>query len=199
MFFFSNDLFYHFVSITNLVNSVQPDITVNTHYYIEDPTYAEALRKNAINLVSNGALHSNIGEPVSPLNSVAGTEDQSEHSLQNNMLNTISNNNLLTPVGNGSIQHTGSVNDSALLFGYASINGLTIASSMNHQIPPMPPLRSTNHLNGNTDKLLNGGYSAYATLQPRINNNLNNLNNLNNTNRFPSPSTLLNTSTGHLV
>lgn len=181
---------------------------MTTHYYIEDPTYAEALRKNAINLVSNGGLHSSSLEPNSPLNSVAGTEDPSEHSLtqNNNILNTISNNTLLTPIGNGT------VNDSALLFGYASINGLTTIA--NQQIPPMPPLRSSaHHLNHNahTDKLLNEyqvGYSTLAAPGSRLNNNLNmnnlNLNNLNNLNlnnstQFPPPPTLPNSSIGHLV
>ena len=171
---------------------------MNTHYYIEDP-YAEALRKNAINLVSNGGLHSGSVEPVSPMNSVAGTEDQSDHSLPNNMLNTISSNALLTPVNS-------SANDSALLFGYASINGLaTITGSgtlnHHHQIPPMPPLRSNMN-----DKLLNGYSVGYATLTApgsrSLNNNLNNnnnlnMNNMNNGSQFPS--TLPNASIGHLV
>ena len=168
---------------------------MNTHYYIEDP-YAEALRKNAISLVSNGGLHSSSVEPVSPMNSVAGTEDQSDHSLPTNMLNTISSNALLTPVNS-------SANDSALLFGYASINGLaTIAgSTMNHhhQIPPMPPLRSNMN-----DKLLNGYSVGYATLAApgsrNLNNNLNNLNNMNNLNNNSQfPPTLPSASIGHLV
>lgn len=170
---------------------------MNTHhYYIEDP-YAEALRKNAINLVSNAALHSSSVEPVSPMNSVAGTEDQSDHSLPNNVLNTISSNALLTPVNS-------SANDSALLFGYASINGLATitGSTMNHhhhhQIPPMPPLRSNMN-----DKLLNGYSVGYATLAApgsrNLNNNLNNNLNMNNLNSSQFPSTLPSASIGHLV
>ena len=173
---------------------------MNTHYYIEDPTYAEALRKNALNLVSNAGLHSSSIEPNSPMNSV--TEDQSDHSMHTvNMLNTISNNTLLSPVSNCTM------NDSALLFGYTSINGLATitGSTLHNQLAPMPPLRSTN-LNGRSDKLLTNGYSigsiGYATLTApgsrMNNNNLNNINNLNNT-QFPAPPTLPNASIGHLV